>query len=205
LANNLDWLAALNEEQAGIVERVQKSLVHVRNGREGRQAGAGVIWQANGIVVTNAHVAPEHHQSLWIELWGGRTVEATIIAVDRANDIAALAADATDLDTIALGNSQALHPGQLVFALGYPWGVPRDVTAGVVIGAGAQLPESAPANREWVAVSLRLRPGNSGGPLVDVRGELLGLNTMMTGPDFGLAIPTHVVKKFMREVLAKVH
>jgi serine protease Do len=197
LANNPNFLLQLNDEQANIVERVQKSLVEVRNGQEG--FGAGVIWQPDGIIVTNAHVI--HRQSLQVALRNGRSLDARLIAYDQANDIAALAIDAMNLDAIVLGDSEALHPGQLVFALGHPWGVPRAVTAGVLIGSGAHLPESTRATREWVAVSLRLRPGNSGGPLVDGRGRLLGLNTVMTGPDFGMAVPTHVVKKFMREAL----
>lgn len=197
MANNPNFLVDLNEEQATLVDRVQNSLVEVRNGREG--FGAGVIWQPDGIIVTNAHVI--HRQSLHVALRDGRTVDARLIAYDQANDIAALATDAANLDAIDLGDSESLHPGQLVFALGHPWGVPRAATAGVVIGAGERLPESPRANREWVAVSLRLRPGNSGGPLIDAKGRLLGLNTMMTGLDFGMAVPTHVVKKFMRESL----
>lgn len=180
-----------------MVDRVQKSLVEVRNGREG--FGAGIIWQPDGIIVTNAHVI--HRQWLSVALRDGRTLDARLIAYDQVNDIAALATDATNLDRIDLGDSKVLHPGQLVFALGHPWGVPRAATAGVVIGAGERLPESPRANREWVAVSLRLRPGNSGGPLVDAGGRLLGLNTMMTGPDFGMAVPTHIVKIFMDEAL----
>ena len=207
MANNPNFLIELNDEQATVVDRVQKSLVEVRNGRESSSRddsrsegfGAGVIWQSDGIIVTNAHVI--HRQSLHVALRDGRTLAARLIAYDQANDIAALATDATNLDAIDLGDSEALHPGQLVFALGHPWGVLRAATAGVVIGAGARLPESPRANREWVAVSLRLRPGNSGGPLVDAGGRLLGLNTMMTGPDFGMAVPAHVVKKFMREAL----
>jgi serine protease Do len=192
-----NFLVALNDEQATLVERVQKSLVEVRNGREG--FGAGVIWRPDGIIVTNAHVV--HRQSLHVALRDGRTLDARLLAYDQANDIAALATDATNLDAIDLGDSEALLPGQLVLALGHPWGVPRAVTAGVVIGSGAHLPESPRANREWIAVSLRLRPGNSGGPLVDALGRLLGLNTMMTGPDFGMAVPAHVIRKFMREAL----
>lgn len=190
-----NFLVSLNEEQSVLVERVQSSVVEVSSGREG--FGAGVVWRSDGVIVTNAHVIRRH--MLQVKLSDGRTLDARLVAYDQENDVAALATDAINLDAIELGDSQALAPGQLVLALGHPWGVPRAVTAGVVIGAGAQLPESSRANREWVAVSLRLRPGNSGGPLVDARGRLLGINTMMTGPDFGMAVPVHVIKRFMRE------
>jgi serine protease Do len=201
LANNPNFLVALNDEQAAVVERVQASLVEVRDGREAAQRGAGVIWTSDGIIVTNAHVMPQHNPSVSVELRDGHRLDARLIAYDEANDIAALATGATNLDAISLGDSEMLQPGQLVFALGHPWGVPRAATAGVVVGAGSQLPEYPHSNRDWVAVSLRLRPGNSGGPLVDAEGKLLGLNTMMTGPDFGMAVPTHLVKRFMREAL----
>ena len=80
------------------------------------------------------------------------------------------------------------------------------VTAGVVIGVGADLP-AAPRlypGSEWIAVDLHLRPGNSGGPLVDNLGRLVGVNTMMAGPDVGLAVPSHVIKRFLRDALGRM-
>jgi len=88
--------------------------------------------------------------------------------------------------------------GQL--ALGHPWGVTGAVTAGVVIDVGVPV-EMAALGRELIQVSLRVRPGNSGGPLVDVEGRLVGVPTMMAGPGVGLAIPAHVVKAFLRSRL----
>ena len=69
----------------------------------------------------------------------------------------------------------------------------------MVIGLGGDMPEMAATRREWLMVSLVLRPGNSGGPLVDTSGRLLGVNTIMTGPEVGGAVPVHVVKAFLRE------
>jgi S1-C subfamily serine protease len=74
-------------------------------------------------------------------------------------------------------------------------------TGGVVIGVGAEWPEMPRSGREWVVVSLHLRPGHSGGPLVDTQGHLVGINTLMTGPDVGVAVPVHVVKAFLRQTL----
>ena len=73
------------------------------------------------------------------------------------------------------------------------------VTAGVIIGVGADMPEMAAGLREWLMVDLVLRPGNSGGPLVDAEGRMLGVNTIMTGPEVGGAVPVHVVRQFLRE------
>jgi S1-C subfamily serine protease len=73
----------------------------------------------------------------------------------------------------------------------------------VVIGLGSEWPNAPGYGHEWIAVNLPLRPGNSGGPLADVRGRLLGINTMVTGPDIGFAVPVHVAKAFLRDWLGQ--
>jgi serine protease Do len=190
-------ISQLNAEMASLVEEVRQSLVQIRNGHRG--VGAGTIWHPEGLILTNAHVVGR--RSLRVALPGGRTLAAQVAAHDASLDIAALSVDATDLPTIELGDSQNLRPGQWVLALGHPWGVAGAVTAGVVAGVGRQLPEMPRSDREWIAVSLHLRPGHSGGPLVDEHGRLVGINTMMAGPDVGLAVPVHVVKGFLRQAI----
>ena len=100
---------------------------------------------------------------------------------------------------IAIGDSQRLQAGELVLALGFPWGVTGGATSGVVIGVGAGLPELRGDGREWLAASLHLRPGHSGGPMIDALGRLVGINTMMNGPDVGVAVPVHVAKRFLKQ------
>ncbi len=195
----MDQVQALNVESADVVDEVYKSLVQVRNGRRG--AGAGTIWHPEGLIVTNAHVASRG--PLKVELVGGREFDAEILAVDRDCDLAALRIDAKTLPTIQLADSRAVRPGQWVMALGHPWGVTGAATGGVIIGMGRQWPEMRPAMRDWLVVSLHMRPGHSGGPLVDVRGRLLGINTMINGPDVGFAIPTHVIVEFLKRTLLK--
>ena len=190
-------LQQLNAEMAEVVERAERSLVQVRN--EGRGAGAGTIWHPDGLIITNAHVVGRF--PLRVTLPDGRTLPARLLAQDPARDLAALAVDASGLPTIALGESRKLQPGQWVMAMGHPWGVVGAVTSGVVIGLGWDLPEMPRSGRELIAVSLHLRPGFSGGPLLDVQGRLVGINTMMTGPETGMAVPVHVVKAFLRETL----
>ena len=109
--------------------------------------------------------------------------------------------EASDLPTIDLGESSRVKPGQLVLAMGHPWGVVGAVAAGVVIGVGAHWPEMPSSQRDFVVVSLKLRPGNSGGPLVDVHGRLVGINSMITGPEVGMAVPVHVAKVFLRDAI----
>ena len=109
--------------------------------------------------------------------------------------------EASGLPTIAVGESRRLRPGQLVLAVGHPWGVPGAASVGVVIGVGTEWTEMPRSGRDWIAVSLNLRPGNSGGPLVDAEGRLVGITSAMTGPEVGLAVPVHVVKAFLHESL----
>jgi S1-C subfamily serine protease len=191
-----DLLQQLNLEMSAVVENVRRSLVQITNGRRG--TGAGTIWHADGLIVTNAHVVGR--RSLRVTLPDGRTLPVRLLARDASRDLAALAVDATGLPTSELGQSKQLQPGQWVLALGHPWGVAGAVTAGVVIGVGPP-PEMPLPQRELIQVGLCLRPGHSGGPLVDVHGRLVGINTMMAGPEVGLAVPVHVVKTFLRQAL----
>lgn len=187
----------MNDGMSGAIENVRTSLVEIRNGHG---AGAGTIWHADGLIVTNAHVV-RGRRSLTVILPDKRTLPAHVLARDDQYDLAALWVDATDLPTIQVGDSRLLKAGQWVMAIGHPWGVAGAVTAGIVIGEGAQLPEMARGGREWIAVSLHMRPGHSGGPLVDVEGRIVGINTMINGPDVGMAVPVHVVKAFLKRTI----
>jgi S1-C subfamily serine protease len=181
---------------SNVAENVRRSLVQISNGRRG--SGAGTIWHADGLILTNAHVVGR--QSLSVTLADGRKLPARLLAHSQEFDLAALAVDATGMPTVVLGRSEELRPGQWVLALGHPWGVIGAVTAGVVIGLDIPLEMSA-SRRPLIQVGLSLRPGYSGGPLVDDSGRLVGINTMMAGPEVGLAVPTHEVKRFLRQSL----
>jgi serine protease Do len=191
-----DLLQQLNDELAAVAEEARRSLVSISNGQRG--AGAGTIWHPEGLILTNAHVV--RLRSPRVALPDGRELPARVLAHDAGLDLAALRVDASDLPTIGLGRSKGLQPGEWVLALGHPWGVTGAATAGVVIGMGPP-PEMAMPQRELLHVGLHLRPGHSGGPLVDIQGRLVGINTMMAGPDVGLAVPVHVVKDFLRQAL----
>lgn len=190
------FFESLNEEASKVVERGRAGLVQVV--RPGGGA-AGTIWHPEGLVITNAHVVG--NGPVRVVLPEGRSVGARVLAIDTGLDIAALAVDASGLPTVALGDSRALRPGELVIAVGHPWGVLGAATSGVVVGVGDEWPEGPLANREWVVVNLHLRPGYSGGPLMDSEGRLVGMNTVMTAPDLGMAVPVHVVKAYLRETL----
>ncbi|MCB0054730.1 MAG: serine protease [Caldilinea sp.] len=202
-------LADLSSALADVSDGVTRSLVQVRSSERG--GGAGTIWHADGLIVTNAHVVSDSGSrrsaprrisrgAISVILPDGRELPAQVLAEDAEHDLAALRVDAHDLPAVTLGDSRRLQAGDLVVALGFPWGVTGGATTGVVIGTGDALPELAGSQREWIAASLHLRPGHSGGPMVDAHGRLVGINTMMNGPDVGIAVPVHVAVAFLKQV-----
>jgi serine protease Do len=180
------------------VERGKEALVRIQVGRLG--AGAGTVWHERGLILTNAHVAGAG--ALRVMLTDGREIPARILAADTKYDLAALSVEAEGLRTIPLGSSHRLKAGEWVLALGHPWGVAGAATAGVVIGKGIPL-EMPRQSAPLIQVSLHLRPGHSGGPLLDSAGRLVGINTMMAGPDVGLAIPVETAVAFLKEKLGE--
>jgi len=191
-----DLLGQINDQMAAVVEDARRCLVQVHNGRRG--GGAGTILHADGLIITNAHVVKR--QSPKVTLADGRTLAARLLTYDEDLDLAAVAVEAHDLPTIELGKRGELRAGQWVVALGHPWGVTGATTAGMVIDVGRPL-DGLPYRGELIQVGLTLRPGHSGGPMVDGRGRLVGINTMISGPEVGLAVPIHSVKRFLKQNL----
>jgi S1-C subfamily serine protease len=188
------WIERLNGDLAEVVQRARQSLAHIRTSRH--SGGSATIVGQDGLLITNAHVV--NRREAEVTFADDHVAWATLIGYDEAVDLAAFKVDDDLLPPISLADSRSLKTGEFVVALGDPWGIPGAATAGVVIGVGAQWPEMPDSGREWVIANLHLRPGNSGGPLINTRGELVGINTMMTGPDVGVAIPAHVIEDFLR-------
>lgn len=186
-----------------VVQRVQRSLVVVHNGRYG--AGAGVVWRPGGYIVTNFHVVARG--KLRVTLPDERQSEARLVAQAPELDLALLQVDQSDLPGVSIADSRALQTGQIVVAIGHPWGQRGFVTAGIVGGQGKV--ETRGAHSQHIGYSsvpvirsdVRLAPGNSGGPLVNAVGAVVGINTMIVGGDLGVAIPSHVVDAFVERSL----
>ncbi len=190
---------------AGLSSQTLRSLVQVRRG--GRGIGSGGIWSSDGLIVTNAHVVGEWRHGgtrvandLKVGLPDGRELPGRVVAFDAKNDLAAVQVDAHDLPAFTLGDSKSLQAGEMVWALGFPWGVHGGATIGTVIGVGAGVGDLDSGGRDLLAASLHLRPGHSGGPMVDAQGRLVGINSMMNGPDVGIAIPVEVAKQFIGQL-----
>ena len=191
-------LEQLNAAFAGVLNDVSASVVQVRD--HSRGAGAGTIWRSDGLIVTNAHVV--HQGPLQVALYDGRVLDARLVARDEQHDLAALSVNARDLPTIQLGSNADLHSGQWVMALGHPWGIANAATSGVLINVGrhAEFPQGSD---HWIIADLHLRPGNSGGPLIDAHGRLIGVNTLMTGPGVGVAVSVDAVKAFLAQITGR--
>jgi serine protease Do len=177
-----------------VTERLRRITVQVLAGETSR--GSGVIWREDGQVVTNAHVL--QGRSVQIELWNGRRLRAEVRNTDRGRDLAVLQTDADGLGSAVPGDSSALRPGELVIAVGSPYGFIGAVSTGVIHSVGVW---SEFAARPWVVSDVRLAPGNSGGPLANALGHVVGLNTMIAG-GLALAIPSRSVEDFFGRAIS---
>lgn len=166
-----------------IVEKLRRSTVQVGRG------GSGVIWAPDGTIVTNAHVVEGAGRSgvVDVELWDGRRLPGEVLRRDRRRDLAVLRIETSGLLAAVPGDANALRVGELVIAVGNPLGFIGAASTGVVHKVD---------NRSWVVSQLRLAPGNSGGPLANSRGEVVGINTMIAG-GLAFAIPSHSVTQFL--------
>ena len=173
-----------------IAERLRRSTAQVfPEGRAG--AGSGVVWSPAGLVVTNAHVATTARAR--VELWDGRSFDAPVISRDTRRDLAALRISAEALEPATAGDSGALRPGQLVIAIGNPMGFAGALSTGVVHSIG---PLPGMGRRSWIRAGVRLAPGNSGGPLADAQGRVVGINTAIVH-GLGVAAPVSSVLDFL--------
>ncbi len=184
-----------------LVQQVLPSLVVVRGRRYG--AGAGIVWDANGLILTNNHVVGRHTPIVLLQ--DDREYESKLVARDPDVDLALLSIDAADLTPLK-PVSVSPRVGEMVFAFGHPWGQRNTVTRGIVsalVSAQNRRGEKIPIVRS----DATLAPGNSGGPLVNAHGEVIGINAMIVGGDQSVSIAASVATEFVRKAMAqsKVH
>ncbi|CAA9558495.1 MAG: hypothetical protein AVDCRST_MAG73-3487 [uncultured Thermomicrobiales bacterium] len=181
----------LSNAAAETVGRVRDSVavVYQRGGN-----GAGVIWRADGQIVTNNHVA--RHDRMEIVLADGRHFTGIVAARHPDRDLAVVKIAAEGLPAIEVGDSATVRPGQLAFAVGHPLGWRDAITAGIVVAAGQAATAGGPRTGDYLQTDVALLPGNSGGPLADAHGRVIGINTMVNGR-LSLAIPSLAVERFV--------
>jgi serine protease Do len=184
---------ALTSDVAAVVARLREITVEVRT--TAHAGGSGVIWRSEGLIVTSAHVVLSAHGvrgDAQVVLADRRRLPAALIGWDGERDLALLRVQASDLPAATVGNPDDLRPGELVLAVGHPFGLAAAVM-GVVHAAPTRGRRAGPA---WIQADLRLAPGNSGGPLADARGLVVGINAMIAG-GLALAVPSPAVQAFV--------
>ena len=183
----------LTSDLADVVGRLRENTVELRS--RGRTSGSGVIWRSDGLIVTSAHVlaqAESARSGAQVVLADGRRLPAALVAWDRDLDLALLRVEARDLPAARVGDSNRLRAGELVLAVGHPFGLVGAVVTGIVHTAPAPGHHAGP---RWIQADLRLAPGNSGGPMADAGGRVVGVNAMIAGR-LALAVPSRVVETF---------
>jgi len=167
--------------------------------------GSGVIIDArNGYVITNSHVI-DKAQDIVVTLEDGQRFDAQVIGKDPGADIAVIQIDATNLKEISLGDSDVLRQGDFVVAIGNPFGLGQTVTSGIVSALGRS-GLGIESYEDFIQTDASINPGNSGGALVNLHGELIGINTAIFGPSggnvgIGFAIPVNMAKKITEQLI----
>src|ERR1700682_2157985 len=184
-----------------------------------RGQGSGFIVTSNGYILTNNHVVTNSDREtiadkVTVKLLDHRVFTAKVVGHDRTTDVAVIKIDGTNFPTIALGNDASSRIGEWVLAIGNPLGLENTVTAGIVSAKGRSLAELMNPNgtnqyaiSDLIQTDAAINPGNSGGPLVNARGEVIGINSAIASPTgynagYGFAIPITLAKRVMDEIIA---
>ncbi|MCC6313389.1 MAG: trypsin-like peptidase domain-containing protein [Thermomicrobiales bacterium] len=183
-------IPAVSDALAALAARVTRSVVQIGQQKGGN--GAGVIWRADGIIVTNRHVVRDDRVDVYTD--DGHRYTGIVAARHPALDLAVVKI-AADLPAAEIGDSDLIRPGELAVAIGHPVGFKASLTLGVVVATARSAVHGGPRG-DWIRTDVALLPGNSGGPLVDARGAVIGLNTRVNG-DLSLAVPSAAIERFV--------
>ena len=179
----------------GMSELLRQAVVEVRSGESG--SGTGIIWGGAGLVVTNAHCV-RRGAALQVG-GGGKWRGAEPLAYHPQHDLALLAAPSVSGPLLEIRDPESLRAGELVFAFGHPLGIRDSLAMGVVHAVARDKRTKYP---RWIVADVRLAPGNSGGPLVDAEGRLVGINCMVVN-GLGVAVPAGLVQRFVERALSR--
>ena len=206
-------LKALSKAFTLVYRKVKPAVVHINANRtvsvrddlammlsgrnravDERIQASGVIVDPTGYIVTNQHVV-EGAYKIEVVLDDQRLFEASVIGGDPAVDLAVLKINASDLNAAELGDSDKIEVGEMVWAIGNPYGLDQTVTAGIISAKGRhERISSSNVVQEFLQTDAAINPGSSGGPLVDIDGKVVGINTIIVGQGIGLAIPSNIVR-----------
>ncbi|MFM2431245.1 MAG: hypothetical protein RLZZ511_2458 [Cyanobacteriota bacterium] len=168
-------------------------------------SGSGFILTNDGRILTNAHVV-DGAEEVEVKLKDGRTFQGKVVGLDTVTDIAAIKIDSKDLPTVSLGNSDQLIPGEWAIAIGNPLGLDNTVTAGIISATGRSSREVGISDKRvsFIQTDAAINPGNSGGPLLNARGEVIGVNTAIraNAQGLGFAIPIATVQRISEQLFS---
>jgi serine protease Do len=176
---------SIGDELAEVAARLRQVTVQIRGSELG--CGSGVTWQPDGLVVTNAHVATGETQ--FVEIYDGRVFPAKLLRREPQHDLAALRIAASGLPAPETRDPSSMRTGEVVLAVGNPRGEKGAFTVGMLSAAPS-------AHDVFLRADVRLAPGNSGGPLADARGRIIGINCMVAN-GFGMAVTRGAVERFL--------
>ena len=172
---------------------------------QGTATGSGVIFDANGLILTNHHVVEGNPSKLTVHLKDGRTFDATVYGVDSLTDLAIVKVNQTGLPTAPIGDSSTIQVGQTAIAIGSPLGEFTDsVTSGIISAIGRSIPVQGGQLTNLIQTDTAINPGNSGGPLLDPSGKVIGINTAVAGGSqgIGFAIPIDIARPLLAQASA---
>ncbi|MEH2126028.1 HhoA/HhoB/HtrA family serine endopeptidase [Nostoc sp.] len=171
-----------------------------------RGSGSGFIINSSGQIVTNAHVV-DGADRVTVILKDGRTFDGKVLGEDPVTDVATIKINANNLPTLAVGNSDALQPGEAVIAIGNPLGLNNTVTSGIISATGRSSSDIGASDKrvDYIQTDAAINPGNSGGPLLNARGQVIAMNTAIIrgAQGLGFAIPINTVQRIAQELIAK--
>lgn len=172
--------------------------------RKQRGLGSGVIVTQDGYIMTNNHVI-DSADTVRVELTDGRSFKARVVGADKPSDLALLKVDATNLPTLPVGNSDAVQVGDVVLAVGNPLGIGQTVTMGIISAKGRSTGSGDGSYEDFLQTDAPINHGNSGGALVSMKGELVGINSQIVSPSdgnigIGFAIPANMVHHVMDQL-----
>ncbi|MFN7529323.1 MAG: HhoA/HhoB/HtrA family serine endopeptidase [Dolichospermum sp.] len=171
-----------------------------------RGSGSGFIINSSGQILTNSHVV-DGADLVTVTLKDGRTFKGKVLGEDAVTDVAVIQIDANKLPTLALGKSDTLQPGEAVIAIGNPLGLNNTVTSGIISATDRSSSDIGASDKrvDYLQTDAAINPGNSGGPLLNARGEVIGMNTAIIqgAQGLGFAIPINTVQKIAEELITK--
>lgn len=193
-------------EVASLADEIRSLQGNPQNTLSEQTIGSGVIIDADGIIVTNYHVVAQSERIV-VQVADGRRFEAELAGADAATDLAVLRIDASHLPVAPWGDSDTIEPGEMVWAVGNPFGLGRTITYGIISAVGRRGVAADPF-QEFLQTDASINPGNSGGPLVDVHGHIVGITTAIVGRAYrgiGFAIPSNDARRVCEEILRTGH